>query len=173
MNDDIPINNDLISFYENKNYIDIAKYIANKYCNFTENEINFIDRFWDCTFNKKWLYLSKEMIVENFGYANSIKTMDKFYDKQLYKNFQVNSDYKKISKEEYTEKYFASPMEDPEKKTDKRGGHNKLYYIITGECYKSILMLVQTEKGKEIRQYYIKIEELAQKTYKIISLIMN
>jgi hypothetical protein len=45
--------------------------------------------------------------------------------------------------------------------------------MISGECYKNLLMLVKTDKGKQIRKYYIKIENLSKKTYNIIALIQR
>ena len=40
--------------------------------------------------------------------------------------------------------------------------HNKKYYSVTGETYKCLLLSSRTNKGKEIRRYYIKVELLAR-----------
>jgi hypothetical protein len=40
-----------------------------------------------------------------------------------------------------------------------RGGHNVVEYYLTAECFKSFCMMTGTEKGKEVRQYYLQIEK--------------
>lgn len=44
--------------------------------------------------------------------------------------------------------------------TDRRGGHNKENILMTPETFKSMCMMVNTEKGKATRRYYIKMEGL-------------
>jgi phage anti-repressor protein len=40
--------------------------------------------------------------------------------------------------------------------------NRKNYYIITGECYKCLLMSSGTQKGTEMRRYYLKLENPAR-----------
>jgi len=43
--------------------------------------------------------------------------------------------------------------------TDNRGGHNKIEYFLTLNSGKEIAMMTGTKKGKEVRNYFIRIEE--------------
>jgi phage anti-repressor protein len=39
------------------------------------------------------------------------------------------------------------------------GGHNKVNYYLTVDCFKSFCMMAGTEKGREVRQYYLTVEK--------------
>ena len=41
-----------------------------------------------------------------------------------------------------------------------RGGHNEENIMVTPECFKRLCMLSNTEKGEEVRTYYIELEKL-------------
>ena len=45
---------------------------------------------------------------------------------------------------------------------ESRGGHNKEQILLNIETFKSLCMLAGTEKSKEIRMYYLKLEEVLQ-----------
>jgi phage anti-repressor protein len=44
-------------------------------------------------------------------------------------------------------------------KKEGRGGHNERVYFLTVDCFKSFCMMAGTEKGKEVRKYYLAIEK--------------
>jgi phage anti-repressor protein len=46
------------------------------------------------------------------------------------------------------------------------GGHNKEQVLLNIETFKSLCMLAGTENSKEVRMYYLKLEELLQETMK-------
>jgi phage anti-repressor protein len=122
----------------------------------------FIDKFWSI---EDWLYLSNEMVINDFGYSLNRSTLSDFYKNILIKNFSVNEDYKEVNKE-FIKKIII--YEKIDEIIPKNGGNNKKYYIISRECYKNLIMLIKTDKGKENRKYYMKIEDLSKKTDKII-----
>lgn len=70
----------------------------------------------------------------------------------LEKNFTINKDYK----------VFA-PQSCGAKK-DGRGGHNKETILLTLPTFKEFCILAGTEKAKQIRRYFVKLEELLHKT---------
>jgi phage anti-repressor protein len=75
----------------------------------------------------------------------------------LTKNFQANFDYmtlknKLVRNDEFTET-------QPERKKH-AGGRGKIdQYSLSVDCFKSFCMLAQTDKGKQVRQYYIQLEK--------------
>jgi phage anti-repressor protein len=188
-------------------YIELAKYVARTECEFSDKELSYIERFWKNTFNKEWIYLSKELIVDEIGFKNSKDTMNDFYNKFLYRNFVLDLDYKEIvntdiniysddnsnfnknnsvktsdisignvSEQTISDKTNKNSLKLKNsrvvnKSSVSRGGSNKKEYMITGECFKNILMLVQTENGKTIRKYYVKVEQLASKTYQTLAIM--
>jgi len=49
---------------------------------------------------------------------------------------------------------------------DNRGGHNKEEIMMNIDTFKNMCMLVKTEKSKEIRRYYVKLENIYNKIVK-------
>jgi hypothetical protein len=88
----------IVEIFESKNHLELAKFLGRKYCGFTIDDEKYVDIFWDSTFNRSWLYLSKEMIVDWMGYKNSKDTMRDFYKKKLLENFEEDVDYKEVTK---------------------------------------------------------------------------
>ena len=43
------------------------------------------------------------------------------------------------------------------------GGHNKKQILMTTECFKAFCLIAQTDKGKQIRTYFLKMEEIIEK----------
>jgi phage anti-repressor protein len=72
--------------------------------------------------------------------------------KVLEKHFTINVDYK------------SALRNLAERKNE--GGFNKETILMNIETFKSLCMLAGTIKSKEIRQYYLKLEELMQETLK-------
>jgi phage anti-repressor protein len=44
-----------------------------------------------------------------------------------------------------------------------RGGHNKEKIMLNVDTFKNMSILVKTEKSKEIRKYYVKLENIYNK----------
>jgi phage anti-repressor protein len=89
----------------------------------------------------------------------------------LENNFTKNEDYKitilpsekgQIAREE---DFLLLPTE--KQKTDEnRGGHNKETVMLNVDTFKNLCMMVKTDKGKEIRKYYVKLENIYNKIIK-------
>jgi hypothetical protein len=121
---------------------------------FTEDEQKMLKIFWEPAFNKSWIVLNKELIKDYFcKNDNSKHTINNFYKRVLFK-YEENIDYKEITYNEYLSTYKNNRSSNL--KTSK-GGQNARYYKVSGECFKMIGM----NRNKEIRKYYIKVEELA------------
>jgi len=81
--------------------------------------------------------------------------------------FESGEDFVRISGETIEVITDQNPEKDEEQlcspnlasKTDMRGGHNIVEYILTMQTAKELAMVENNEKGREIRRYLIKVEE--------------
>jgi hypothetical protein len=135
---------------------DLAKLIG-----FTDKEILMLKLYWDPCFNKSWLYLSDELILENLTNETSKHALKHFYIKILIPNYEENIDYKEVTiDDEIIKKWWTNlAITNPNYKP----ASNKKYYIVTGESYKCMLMASRAKKGKETRKYYIKANNIYEK----------
>jgi hypothetical protein len=128
---------------------------------FTDEEIEFVRIFWEPAFNKNWIYINKELVVEWMGYTNNKDTMRDFHRKL--KNFyEEGIDYKEVSRDHEIVKKaesFYSESNTNRNNSEKPGNRAK-FYIITGECLKNLLLSAQTPNGRLVRRIYIKTENL-------------
>jgi phage anti-repressor protein len=91
-----------------------------------------------------------ESIYKPLGFANKGNAM-----KAIKSNFTVDEDYK----------ILLFPTEK-QKKTDNRGGQNKEDVMLNVDSFKSLCMLVKTPEGKEMRKYYVKLENINNRLIK-------
>jgi uncharacterized C2H2 Zn-finger protein len=120
--------------------------------------IIFIDKFWQNIKDDIWIYIDEEML-KYIGY-NSV---DIWKEKQNYlqlikRNFDENIDFKYINSKEF--KLFLS-THDMIIENNEYNEHNKVkHLIVSPDCFKQSLMLLQTNKSKEIKKYYIELEKV-------------
>ncbi len=132
-----------------------------------EDDMKYIRIFWDTAFNKGWIYVHKEMVVGEFGYADAKNTMNDFY-KKLEKEFERNVDYAEVDQNHELVKAFTSGLIRNSKHKDIAYINRKKHYIITGETYKTLLQSAQTALGKATRKYFVKVERLCAALTKLI-----
>jgi len=70
----------------------------------------------------------------------------------LLANFDENLDYVCSSKK-------RSKQMQKNETTSQRGGHNRIDYSLTVDCFKAFCMMAGTERGKEVRKYYLAVEK--------------
>lgn len=137
----------------------LAKYLGIKYCNFTENDINYIDMFWEPAFNDSWILVTEELVSEHLGYKLAKDMMTNFIKQQLLKNYEVNVEYQEILKDhELVKKSLQLNLTSK----DSRGGVNKKYYMIKGEIFSDLMQRAGTSKGKENRKMFRKCLNLVK-----------
>lgn len=118
----------------------------------------YIDRFYSSIENDKWIYIDNEML-KWFGYSHDRdRDNKKYYIELLKNNFIENDEFKMISSAElnnYIGDVYVAPLTNTINtyKTTK-------HLILEPECFKKSLMLMRTEKAKEIRNYYIELEKI-------------
>ena len=108
-------------------------------------------------------------VFKMIGFANKGNAM-----KTIKSNFIKDEDYKVvIFRTEKNQKAGRSEHEtllfhaEKQKKTDEtRGGHNKEDIMLNVDTFKNLCMLAKTDKGKEIRKYYVKLENIYNKIIK-------
>lgn len=145
--------------------LELAKYIAQKYCAFDDAELSLMDIYWDTAFNKGWLYVSPDMVENMFGYKAHSNMMNKFTTK-LKNNFTENSEYMVLDPTNEMVIKFYSPVRENK---DARGGSSKIHYAITGETFKCLTLMSGTITGMQTRKYYLKVEQLCMTTISAIS----
>lgn len=136
--------------------------------NYSKEDLEWIDKFWNIRFDNSWIYISREVVVEWCGYKQSKDCIGDFI-KKLTKSHEKNIDYKELkSDDELVKEYHKSLLGNISGQT-KRGGHNQKHYAITGECLKDMMMSSETAIGKKIRKIYIKTQKLSQLMMDVIN----
>ena len=137
----------------------ITEYELAKLSGFNEKQIEMLKLFWQPCFNKSWIYLSDDLILNNLTNETGKMAITNFYKRILIPNFEVNIDYEEVDiKNNLVKSWYSNLITDI---GTRKPPLNKKYYIITGECFKCLLMSSRCEKGKETRKYYIQVENLA------------
>ena len=137
--------------------------------NYPINEI-YIDKFWDNIENGKWIYIDSEML-KYIVYSENIIKANKNYLNIISSNFEENIEYKSIFSKELQEdsKYLMKYIENTEINT-----HNKTKHLmVSSDCFKQSLMLLRTEKAKEIRKYYTELEKIYSNDNIVIEILNN
>ena len=124
---------------------------------FTEEQMKFVDLFWDSAFNKSMIYLDDEMILENLTTATGKNAVNDFIRRILKPNFKEGVDYLMVDKDHPSVKSRSASTRS-ENLT--HGGANKEFFLVTGEALKMMLQMAATKKGGVVRDYFIKIEGL-------------
>ncbi len=139
----IDINNEMLSV---KDILKVVNYnIGNIY----------IDKFWDSIQYNKWIYIDNDMLLWMGYNCEELKDNKKKYIKLLHNNFEEVNDYKLINNKEFLE-ISKCPLRSLE--NININTHNKTQHLIVSpDCFKESLMLLRTEKSKNIKKYYVEI----------------
>ena len=95
--------------------------------------------------------INLENVYKMLGFANKGNAM-----KTIKSNFIKDEDYKTL----------LFPMEKQKQTDETRGGHNKEDIMLNVDTFKNLCMIAKTAKGKEIRKYYVKLENIYNKLIK-------
>jgi MSV199 domain/T5orf172 domain len=106
----------------------------------------YIDRFWNSIQNNDWIVVDYETL-RWMGYASARDIDNKMkYKKLLEYNFVSPDDYDMVSKGDTR----ASAL----------GVTNKNTIIVRARRFKESLMILQTQQARDIRRYYITLEDI-------------
>jgi len=96
--------------------------------------------------------INLETVFHIIGFANKGNAT-----KTLENNFIKDEDYKIIKS---TNKINEECLLVRTEKQTNRGGHNKEEIMLNTDTFKSLCMLAKTPQGKEMRKYYVKLENI-------------
>jgi hypothetical protein len=146
ISNNIDINNDILTVKE-----------LLKLVNYEYNEL-YIDKFWNNITNDKWLYIDNEML-KYIGYSDiDINSSKRAYVIILKDHFEEIKEYKLLNSKEFLDISKCMIMHLENNEINK---HNKTkHLIISPDCFKQSLMLLKTNKAKEIRKYYTELEKI-------------
>ena len=118
----------------------------------------FLDKFWNNIKEDIWIYIDDNML-KYIGY-NCERERDsrKKYLNLLTTNFEIDLDYKILNSGEFKNSYSDVTVAI---ENNEYNEHNKAkHLILSPDCFKQSLMLLKTNKAKEIKKYYIELEKV-------------
>ncbi len=137
--------------------LDISEYIKVIGC--TVEQL-YIDKFWNNISEDKWIYIDDDML-KWIGYhsENNERKPRQRYMQLLENNFTIDEEFKYLN---------ATEMKDIHISESKNielpivyNTHNKVKHILVApDCFKESLMLMQTDRSKQIRKYYLALEKI-------------
>jgi len=136
--------------------------------NFRDLNESYVDTFFHNLQSDIPIYMNEKMI-EYFGYKGDARDQKKSINNLINDNFL---DYKNELYFEYDNKQYIEFRKEKEESLPNNTNLDKLYPLKTGKnmskvkhilvtpkLFKRLLMLCNTEKGKQVRNYYIDLEE--------------
>ena len=125
--------------------------------NYEYNDM-FLDKFWQNIKDDMWIYIDDNML-KYIGYSETdINSAKRTYIIILKENFENDNDFKLLNSKEFLNnlKCVITHLENSNINT-----HNKVkHLIVSPDCFKQSLMLLKTQKSKEIKKYYIELERV-------------
>ncbi len=125
----------------------------------------YVDKFWSNISEEKWLYIGDEMLKWiGYDYSDE-RRMKQHYSNMLVSSFTEKDDYKFINASEMKESYvhLGVYIELPSQISS---GNRTKHLIVSPDCFKESLMLMNTTRAKQIRKYYVQIEKLFKRYMK-------
>ena len=163
-----------------EDFIPIDEIKLAEIANFTPKEISMLKLFWNPCFNSTWIYLSDEIILNFLTNESGKNAINNFITRVLMPNYENELDYLQVDKTHDLIKNCSPNLENGKSHSSilRNGkshspilanGNRKKYYIVSGECFKNLLLQSRCEAGKETRKYYLKVEQLSRLMYSYIS----
>ncbi len=137
--------NNISNSYDSSSPIDLLN--INEFIDNYQYDIDklYIDKFWNSINSNEWISID-DNLLKWIGY-NCIRDTDnkKSYIKLLERHFDINIDYKMINKDSLVNRDHMVP---------------NIWMIINPNIFKQTLMMLHTERAKQIRNYYLTLEQI-------------
>ena len=128
------------------------------YVGYEANQL-YVDKFWDNIENDKWIYIGRDML-EWIGYdADRERQNKEQYIKLIVKHFTIEQDYVHLTATEFKRSYVV-PEADIELPSDFNSHNKAKHLMVSPDCFKESMMLIETSRANEIRKYYIEVEKI-------------
>jgi len=128
-----------------------------KHINYEFNELYF-DKFWDSIKENLSIYIDNNMLIWMGYNCIEIKDSKKKYIILLKENFEEGNEYKIMNNKEFKDITLGTLMSLEKININT---HNKTQHLIVShDCFKQSLMMLRTNKAKEIKKYYIELEKI-------------
>lgn len=123
----------------------------------------YMDMFWNSVKHDKWIYVGNGML-KWIGYSTgNISKHKQRYVHLLEAHFTQEEDYKHLGASEMKKAYDIG--RDVIELPNDFNHHNKAKHLIVApDCFTESLMLIRTDKAKEIRAHYLTLDN-AYKSY--------
>jgi phage anti-repressor protein len=119
----------------------------------------YVDKFWQSISDDKWIYIGDDML-KWMGYNYH----DEFRHKITYLNiltthFIQKHDFQHLTASEFKNSFLHSGVKI-EMPNDFNQHNRAMHIIVSPDCFKESLMLMNTTRAKQIRKYYIQLEKI-------------
>ncbi len=121
-------------------------------------EQTYVDKFWSNISDTEWIYIDNELL-EWIGYERNtdIYRLKHQYLELLLSNFDKDTDFKHITSPVLRDIHKQINITLPANINI----HNSTKHIIVHpDCFKESLMIINTNRSKMIRKYYIQLEKI-------------
>ena len=119
----------------------------------------YIDKFWDNIQSDKWIYIGENML-EWIGYDSIDEyKLKKRYISLITNHFTETQDYVHLTASEAKDFYVHLGV-NIESLPDFNTHNKAKHLIVSPDCFKESLMLIQTDKANQIRKYYLQLEKV-------------
>lgn len=149
-----------------------------EFCQVTGYPLGYLGRFFHNLKDDLPIYVTPELIEFcGFGGASQWKRKEAFV--KILHNFQCDNDFYALSNAEYVDFYqktvsqlwetesqpqisfSAAEIEFPDPKQFQANGKGQTkHLILKTDCFKQVLMMLNTSKAAEVRQYYLSVDKL-------------
>ncbi len=129
---------------------------------FSRDDIKQLTVYGPAAFNKSRLYLSEELVEVHMGYKKGKSAMSDFIKKHILNStkFEQDVDYWIVTADdELVTSYYHSDY-NRNGITNPNHGNRKQFIVITGKTFKHLIMNADTDKGDDMRDYYVRLEEM-------------
>ncbi len=118
-----------------------------------------VDNFFDNLNDNVPIYVTNELI-EWCGFGSKSFIHKKRDFNLILKNFEKNTDYWAYSNKEYAKYYETHEYTKFPHPASFRGENKTKHLILTVDCFKELIMMLNTPRSPTIRKHYIQIERL-------------
>lgn len=98
---------------------------------------------------------------ELYNFLEPSTPFRKWIERMLKYGFVEGVDFRLLTDKNVQQNNKTSSLLLKNMKQKGRGGHNKKDYILSLDCAKGIAMVQRTEKGRQIRAYFLECERIA------------